>query len=155
MVEWTFVVDSSMDPLHRDRNSTRVCSGLNIPDDNLKAAIEEALNKEPGEEITVGELDNVTRLEAFDAGIRDLTGIQVLGNLRELVLWGNKISDISPLLGNAGLGDGDVVFLQDNDLELWEGSTDLKNIRALQNRGVLVAHDEIEAPPTPTRTPTD
>ena len=157
VVQWTFVIGSSTDPPHRDQNNTRVCSGLNIPDDNLKAAIEEALNKRPGEEITVDELANVTTLEASDSGVVDLSGVQVLGNLREIVLWGNRIRDISPLLGNAGLGAGDVVFLQDNNLDLWEGSTDLKNIRALQSRGVLVAHDEIAPPPTPTPTspPTD
>jgi hypothetical protein len=49
-----------------------------------------------------------------------------------------QISDISPLVKNNGLGKGDVVRLQNNNLDLSEGSEDMKNIKALQYRGVSV-----------------
>ena len=47
----------------------------------------------------------------------------------------NRISDITPLVMNLGLRDGAKVNLESNFLDLWEGSQDLKDIRALQNRG--------------------
>ena len=36
---------------------------------------------------------------------------------------------------NSGLGGGDEVWLENNNLDLWEGSEDLENIRALEARG--------------------
>lgn len=47
-------------------------------------------------------------------------------------------SDISPLVENIGLGAGDTVYIDDNNLDLGEGSQDMKNIRALEDRGVFV-----------------
>lgn len=54
---------------------------------------------------------------------------------------------VSPLAENRALSVGDFVFLSLNDLDLWEGSDDAKDIRALRNRGVTVDHDEIAAGP--------
>lgn len=54
---------------------------------------------------------------------------------------------VSPLAENRALSAGDFVFLSLNDLDLWEGSDDAKDIRALRNRGVTVDHDEIAAGP--------
>jgi len=39
---------------------------------------------------------------------------------------------------NSGLGEGDRVFLEVNNLDLSEGSEDLENIRILEERGVRV-----------------
>ena len=61
-----------------------------------------------------------------------------LTNLRTLYLWGNDISDLSPLVANGGLGEGDEIRLGDNSLDLSEGSEDMDNIRQLQARGVTV-----------------
>jgi hypothetical protein len=36
------------------------------------------------------------------------------------------------------LGVGDEVWLEDNNLELTEGSDDMENIRALEDRGVVI-----------------
>jgi Leucine-rich repeat (LRR) protein len=55
-----------------------------------------------------------------------------------LNLSGNQISDISPLLENSGIGEGDDINLEDNNLDLSEGSEDMLNIKALQDRGVIV-----------------
>jgi len=61
----------------------------------------------------------------------------------EFELYAKNISDISPLLENSGLGAGDLVRLEGNDLELWEGSDDMENIKALKNGGVVVLHDSL------------
>jgi len=39
---------------------------------------------------------------------------------------------------NSGLGEGDRVLLEFNNLDLSEGSEDLENIRILEERGVRV-----------------
>jgi len=51
--------------------------------------------------------------------------------------------DISPLVENYGLGSGDILWLKDNNLDLQEGSEDMENLKALEDRGVEVhLHDE-------------
>jgi hypothetical protein len=42
------------------------------------------------------------------------------------------------LVGNSGLGKGDEVYLDGNNLDLTEGSKDMANIKALEDRGVMV-----------------
>ncbi len=79
--------------------------------------------------------------------ISDISTLASLPKLNYLALADNRISDISPLAENRALTVGDFVFLSLNDLELWEGSDDAKDIRALRNRGVTVDHDEIAAGP--------
>jgi len=53
----------------------------------------------------------------------------------------NQISDISQLVENSGLGAGDKLWLKGNNLDLSEGSEDMENIRALEDRGVLVFYE--------------
>jgi Leucine-rich repeat (LRR) protein len=88
---------------------------INIPDDNLKKALNAVLGKSPGEDITDAELTNITYLNAERRGIADLTGIEHLVNLTSITLSENQISDISALsslnnlalltLGNNLVGD--------------------------------------------------
>ena len=73
--------------------------GIEIPDTNLRAAIEEALGKTAGEIITQAEMETLRKLTAKRAGITDITGLEYAINLRQLDLSRNKISDVSPLAG--------------------------------------------------------
>jgi hypothetical protein len=61
-----------------------------------------------------------------------------MANLESLLLNNNQISDISPLVANSGLGTGDTINLQNNNLDLTPGSDDMNNIATLQSRGVTV-----------------
>ena len=81
---------------------------VNIPDPNLRAAIEAALGKSGGAPITVDQIAALTRLEAPNATISDLTGLEHATNLTGLFLgdthvegrgWinTNSIKDLSPL----------------------------------------------------------
>ena len=70
---------------------------VNIPDANLRAAVAEALDKAPGATITADEMATLTRLEAHDRGIRDLTGLEAGTSLEEIWLHNSLISDLSPL----------------------------------------------------------
>ena len=84
-----------------------------IPDINLRAAIETALGKAEGDPITPSEMLTLLRLEASNANISDLTGLEYATNLKELLLWDNNITDISPLTGLTQLRD---LFLNDNNI---------------------------------------
>ena len=70
---------------------------VNIPDPNLRAAIEEALGKTKSATITSAEMSTLTRLSAKERDIQDLTGLEFATNLTALDLDNNKIVDISPL----------------------------------------------------------
>ena len=69
----------------------------------LRAAVERALGKASGAPITETDLSGLTTLEATVAlpgeGIRDLTGLELAGNLAALELIFNQVSDLSPLSG--------------------------------------------------------
>ena len=82
---------------------------VDIPDLNLRAVIETKLGKVAGAPITAAEMAILTQLEAPNANIRDLTGLEFAANLRELNLGeenvvgtrvnSNAVSDLSPLAG--------------------------------------------------------
>ena len=83
-------------------------------------------------------LTNLQMLDLEDNQISDISPLANLTNLQWLDISDNQISDISPLVSNTGLGQGDVVDLKNNPLDLTPGSDDMKNIQILQNRGVTV-----------------
>ena len=81
---------------------------VDILDANLRAAIEDALGQTPGTPIAPAEIATLTRLEAGNASISDLTGLEHATNLTELSLGdkyvegqghinSNSIKDLSPL----------------------------------------------------------
>ena len=85
-----------------------------IPDANLQAAIAAALGKASDTTITKGEMSALTGgLEAEDAGISDLTGLEFATNLTWLSLGGNNISDLSPI---AGLNNLTQLALEGNNI---------------------------------------
>ncbi len=65
-----------------------------LVDNNLRAAIEQALNKSSGADITVGELAGLTKLTARRAGISDATGIEYATGLTHLDLRWNNLTSI-------------------------------------------------------------
>jgi len=131
---------------------------------NLKAAVRLALNKPTGD-IMAADMLLLTSLDAGNADIQDLTGLQyatnlqVLGlsqnqisdiealasltNLQNLYLAANQISDITPLVNNSGLDSGDFIDLRNNLLDLAPGSQDMEAINALVSRGVDVIVQEM------------
>ena len=76
-----------------------VVRDVNIPDATLRAAIEGALKKSRGAGITPSEMATMTRLDARELLIRDLTGLEHATRLTHLDLSRNPISDISVLAG--------------------------------------------------------
>ena len=84
---------------------------IDLPDPNLRAAIAEAIGLPPSTPIFRGHLAGLTRLDARNANISDLTGLEGATNLRTLDLGAeyveaenrsinsNSVSDFSPLTG--------------------------------------------------------
>ena len=68
-----------------------------IPDDALAGAIRRALNLDQGGLIIAEAIATLTRLNASDMEISDLTGLEHATNLQRLELRGNQIIDIKPL----------------------------------------------------------
>ena len=98
---------------------------IDIPDPNLRAAIAEAIGLPPNTPIFRGHLGNLTRLDARNANISDLTGLEGATNLRILDLGAeyveaenrsinsNSVSDFSPLTGLTKLRS---LYLQDSNI---------------------------------------
>ena len=84
-----------------------------IPDAELRGVIETTLNKAPGATITQEDMESLTTLQAYDAGIVDLTGLETATNLTFLSLYNNAIVDISPL---ANLTSLRALFLNNNQI---------------------------------------
>ncbi len=104
---------------------------IDIPDSNLRAAIEKALGVAAGEPITVDNIATLTRLEAQNANISDLTGLEHATNLTTLnlghVLVGTERRPInSNSLSNISLLGG-----LTNLTELWLGFNSIENISPL------------------------
>ena len=119
---------------------------IDIPDPNLRDAIETALGVASGARIVSSQMENLTRLEAKNANISDLTGLEYATNLTFLWLENNEISDISPVtglnkltrldFGNNNISDISPVTGLNNltSLWLWENSiSDISPVTGLTN----------------------
>ena len=138
-VSFSLTVEPSME----DRRDAEV--EVDIPDPNLRAAIAEEIGLPPNTPILRGHLENLTFLDARNANISDLTGLETATNLRLLDLGSkyvegenrplnsNSVSDISPLSGLTYLG---WLYLGDNsisDISAVAGLTNLKRLNLGNN----------------------
>ena len=135
---------------------------VHIPDPNLRAAIAEALGKNPNTPITVEEMEQLGTLEARNRGIQDLTGLQFATNLNELILQGNQISDLSPIAGLINLGKlsfggnpvsdiSPVTNLTNLTILYFERTrvSDISPLKGLVNLNYLVFHHTLVSDPSP------
>ena len=96
-----------------------------IPDVNLRAAVESALGKPAGALITAADMARLTRLEADEAGIRNLTGLEAATRLERIEFRHNAISDLSPLAGLTQLNN---IKLRGNRITDVSPLADLTNV---------------------------
>ena len=101
---------------------------VSIPDDSLRAVVEDSLNKASRATITREEMATLTRLVVANKTIRDLTGLEFATGLDTRDLGGNRISDLSPLVSNSGLGRGDRVDVQGNPLNASSRTTHIPTL---------------------------
>ena len=100
-------------------------AAVNILDSNLRAAIETALGKVKGDPITSSEIAALTHLEANNANINDLTGLEGATKLTRLDLGDNAIRDISVLAGLPNLTELYLYFNNITDISVLAGLTKL------------------------------
>jgi len=112
---------------------TAPAQNVTIPDDNLRAAIAETLGKEPNSQITRADMRRLTRLDAHNRDITDLTGLEFATNLDDIRANDNLIEDLSPLEGLTRL---DVVEFRHNvisDLSPLAGLINLERLTVPDN----------------------
>ena len=105
----------------------------------------------------ISHLSGLTALTWLSLSGNRISDISALSGLTALTLLGlgsNQISDISPLVANAGLDDGDLLYLSGNPLD---GAARATHIPALRARGVTVSFEPpvVVAPPPPPPPPED
>jgi len=91
-----------------------------VPDRRIEVAIREAIGKDKGR-ILESDLEGLTKLDASNRDVIDLSGIEHCTNLQRLNLYGHQIRNIGPL--------SNLIELQ--ELVLTDGG--LRNIRVLSN----------------------
>ncbi|MBC1935871.1 leucine-rich repeat domain-containing protein [Listeria grandensis] len=72
---------------------------VEFSDNNLKKAVQEALDLNPDEAVTIYKMETLTSLNAEQKSIKSLEGLQYAERLTTLDLSGNNILDFSPLKG--------------------------------------------------------
>jgi Leucine-rich repeat (LRR) protein len=88
----------------------------------------------------LSDLTDLEWLHLADNQISDASPLNGLTNLIELYLSYNDLSDVGDLVANAGIGDGDVIYLLSNPLSWDAVDTD---IPILEDRGVTVYFGEV------------
>ncbi len=116
---------------------------VSIPDATLALAVQQALNLSSIQDLTTHAMLNLSFLNAPNANIQDLTGIEHAHNLRWLSLAGeyiegegyvnsNTVSDLSPLSGLTQLTSLD---LDNNNISDMSALAELTNLIYLDLRG--------------------
>ena len=99
-----------------------------IPDMNLRAVIEDSLDKASGATITRAEMATLTRIDARDANIHNLAGLEYATGLIRLYLAGNSISDVSSLSNLTRLTELDIQHNSISDVSPFSNLTGLTKL---------------------------
>ena len=122
-----------------------VTEPVDIPDPNLRAAIENGLGKGSGSIITTADMGRLTELVAQNSNISDLTGLEHATNLTSLDLGteyvgaegrpinSNSVSDLSPLAGLTNLTSLSLDNNTISDISPVAGLTNLTSLRLDNN----------------------
>jgi len=129
----------------RDRELARKARELKLaeeievvfPDKNLEAAIRKQLEKPEGP-LTRGDVKRLEVLDASEAEIGNLSGIEHAINLTTLLLAGNQISDVSPLASLTNLTELNLYNNQISDVSPLASLTNLTSIRLSMSRSPQV-----------------
>ena len=113
------------DRRQEDYDDDQFIPGGLIPDPNLRSVIAETLGKDPASLITTAELARLTRIDADERGISDLTGLEYATRLERIEFRHNSISDLSPLAKLTQLNN---IKLRDNRITDVSPLADLINV---------------------------
>ena len=113
-----------------------------IPDVNLAKAMRKALGLGSNARITKQTLQDLTRLDAEDSQIKNLTGLEHATQLVSLLFYNNPIRDIKPLAGLKKLKDLRLDENQISDIHPLAGLTQLELLHIggnqINNDGVQI-----------------
>ena len=120
-------------------------SPITIRDADLRMKIVETLGKSRGAQLTAGDMLALTRLNAPNANIQNLSGLEHAHNLQDLNLGGeyingegwvnsNKVSDFSPLFGLAQLAGLNLNFSALSDASFLSRLTQVKTLQLGSNK---------------------
>ena len=111
---------------------------VTIADANLRAVITDSLGKASGASITRAEMATLTRIDAYNKGIRNLTGLEHATNLQWLGLGpvrvndelvnSNDISNLSPLSNLTNLTTLDLTSNSISDISVLSNLTNLTGL---------------------------
>ena len=118
---------------------------VTIPDANLRAAIEAALGKDSNAPFTEAEMATLDSLDANDADVSVLTGLEFAVNLTHLSLNDNNITNISAL---AKLTTLTQLWLSNNSIEDISALSGLTNLKTL----ILTGNDISDLAPLAANT---
>ena len=104
---------------------------VHIPDPNLRAAVRDALNGAP---ITQATMRRLTKLDAVDQGIVDLTGLEHATNLTELHIFGNPLAELTPIAKLKRLTYLDIAACSISDISPLSKLTRLTHLNARYNQ---------------------
>ena len=105
-----------------------------ISDTNLSAAIRSTLGLAEDATLTATDMLNLMSLEAKKAEISDLRGLEHATNLTTLNLYGNQLTDLSPLSGLEGLISLDLGKNTITNIEALKGLTALTTLYLDRNQ---------------------
>jgi len=101
-------------------------------------------NNQIGDISSLSSMTSLNKLDLSNNQVSDISSLASLIRIQDINLQNNNISDISPLVENYRLDSKWLliphVYLENNQLDLSEGSEDLENIRILEERGVRVEY---------------
>ena len=106
---------------------------VEIFDPNLRSIIETLLNKPPEDPIAPAEMEILTELDAKNANITDLTGLEFATNLTDLRLYDNLISNIEQLANLTKLTKLSIGNNSISDISALKGLTELEDLRLYNN----------------------
>lgn len=114
-----------------------VSGPLTFADPNLEADVRSAIGV-AFRDILPSYVTGLTDLQLGSSAITTLAGVECLGALSTLDFSNNQITDLTPLVDNAGLDSGDIVSGKGNPLDC---AAQAANIDALLARGVNLVTD--------------
>ena len=108
-------------------------AAVDLPDPNLRAAVEIEIEKAAGKPIAPAEMLAINCLQALGANIRNLTGIESATNMTAVILRNNNISNISPMVGLTNLRRLDLQGNDISDISPVAGLTELADLLLRNN----------------------
>ena len=101
---------------------------VNIPDENLRKNLLKELGLEEGDNITISQLETITKLNLHGIQLFDLTGLEYCKNLIELTCRSSSVSDLTPLKNLVKL---EKIFLDGNKISDISVLKNLVNLKEL------------------------